>query len=478
MLSTKTIIPCVLLCSAVFFTRTDLFCQEEPSDTTEFIHENNENARNFNLQLAASYGYDFWVEQYVKMGADINTTFNSGVTPLVYAVSNRHLSTVQTILSLNADIDKMTFRYETPLMVAVKDQNPEVAELLIRSGADIDRSDGDGATPLHFAALTGNFTLTDMLIYYEADCDRKSADGTTPLMVAVWAGYGDIADLLVQNGAYIEARDDDGFTPFLIASQNGDTVLMNYFAEKGVDLYEKNNKNFNALDLAIANDRKEAVALLLEKGDKWNSPGNEAINPYRIAFDFNRHDLVKMLEKKSIGGKTGIRINETAVSLNTRFTTRDIYTGVRVSLKESVLNGGIIAGSDMKLWYTRVLMKKGEDTYYQFYNRNNIIYAGLFKDFTLFENPSRLQLLFSGSLSVGYLFGNILKGTYLKPDNEIKIIPSVSLKLHKENIEGSLGVEYMKPDFYKIGSLWCRIGISYCFFADRISSPGKVIKWR
>jgi ankyrin repeat protein len=477
MLSTRTLFLCVLVSGQIFFTPVNTIAQETLVDTTEFIQEDTENARNYNLQLAASYGYDVIIDRLVAKGADINTTFNSGVTPLVYAVSNKHRTTVETILSHNPDINKMTFRYETPLMVAVKNQDADIAELLIRSGADIDRSDQNGATPLHFAALYGNFVLTDMLLYYEADCDRKSADGTSPLMAAAWAGNADIADLLVQNGANMEARDNDGFTPFLIASQFGDTLLMNYFLTGGVNLYEKNNNNFSALDLAIANDHKEAVALLLERGDQWNSAENSSLNPYRIAYDYNRKDLVRMLENKSIPGKTSKRINETSISISTKFTFRDIYTGARFSLKESVLNGGIFVGSDLKLWYTRILLKGTEDTYYQYFNRNSIIYAGIFKDYTLAESPARVKLSFSGSLAAGYLFGNILKGSYYTPDNKLKIIPSASLKLQKENFMASAGIEYMKSDFLKIGSVWGRISLSYCFFADRITNPGKTIKW-
>jgi len=479
MLSTRTVIYCILVFSTSFFPLEALLAQDdgESIDTSQYIHEDTQNARNYNLLLAAVDGYDKIIEVLVVQGADINTTSIEGVTPLMYAVINNHPHTVETILSHNPDINKMTYRYETPLMISVKNQNADMAELLIRNGADIDRSDGNGATPLHFAALYGNFTVADLLLYYEADCNRKSADGTTALMVAVWAGNAEIADLLIQNGANPEARDNDGFTPFLIAAQNGDTLLMSMLLRSGVDLYERNVKNFNALDLAIAGDKTDAVAFLLEKGDQWSTTRQEGLNPYRIAYDFNRKDMVRMMERKNVPGKTGNRINEIEISINSKFNLNDIYSGVRVKLKESILNGGIVAGFDLKLWYTRVLMQTPEDVYFQYYNKNSVLYAGIFKEYQVFESSSGLRLSVSGSVSAAWMTGNIFKGTDLKIKNQLKLIPSAEFTIRKESISFFTGVDYMKTKFYKLGSLWGRAGFSISLFADRITSPRKVIKW-
>lgn len=477
MLSTRTAFLCILLFSPVLFTPMELHAQIEQADSSDYLQENTVVARNFNLLMAASKGDNSFLDKLIKDGADINTISNDGATPLLYAVANAHLYTVIILLSYNPDLNKMTFRYETPLLIAVKNLDPVITELLIRNGADIDRSDGNGVTPLHYASLYGSITIADMLLYYDADCNKKSADGTSPLMAAVWAGHADVADLLVQNGANIESRDEDGFTPFLIASQNGDTVLMNFLLQKGADLYEKNRSNLNALDLAIAYNQNDAVAFLLEKGDKWASAETNAFNPYRIAYDLDRHEAIRMLIAKKLPGKTGKRKNETTISLSEKFTLRDMYTGISISIKEPVLNGGLVAGCDLKPWYTRVLLKTTENVLYQYWNRNTIIYTGIFKDFKIGEGTTDTKLLFSGSLSAAYLFGNILKGTDYSPGNKLKLIPSATLKLQKNNFVFTTGIEYMRSEFYRAGSVWGRAGFSWCFFADRITSIGKVIRW-
>jgi ankyrin repeat protein len=449
---------------------------EEP-DTSEYLPEFYSGALEYNLMIASSRGYDSEVEKLLNRGADIEAETSEGATPLIFAVANNHLTTVKTILLHHPELNKMTLVSETPLLIAVKNNNLEIAEALIRAGADIDLDDRQNATPLHHATLNGNFYLTDLLLYYEADCNRKTIDGTTPLMAAIWAGHADIADLLIQYGANMEARDDGGFTPFLIAAQNGDTLLMNILSREGVNLYEKTNDNYNALDLAIGADSEAAVRLLLERGKDWVSPEKAGINPYRVAAAYGRKDLIKVLEENNIPGKPRHGIEEMAVNATTKFNTRDIFTGLSITFREPLLNGGFVAGSDLKLWYTRVLMKTDENIFYQYMDKSAIVYGGLFKDFTIYNDLRGRELFFSASLMAAYTFGNKLKGTLLTPADKLRIVPGAGISFQKNHLLFHTGVEYMKTPFYKISPVWIRTGVSYNFFLNRVRTQGKVIRW-
>ncbi len=451
--------------------------QAKEIDTTEYLLPYFEKAVDFNLLIAASKGYDTEIGRLVKKGADVNAETIEGVTPLIYAVANNHAETVRALLNLNAEVNKMTNSFDTPLLIAVKNQNIEIAEMLLRSGADINMTDDHGASPLHYASVYGSFNTTDLLLYYEADIDKKTRDGTSPLMAAIWSGYADVADLLIQNGANMEARDNQGFTPFLIAAQNGDTLLMKLLLKYGVDLYEKNIFNYNALDISIENDHKPAVELLLEKGDKWTTGNSAGINPYRVASSFGRKDYIEMLESKKIEGKAPPAFDEFAINISSKFNTRDIYSSFGISLREPLLNIGIRAGIDTKLWYTRVLKKNSENVYYQYMDKSSIMHVGFFKDFLLNRNTKRTKIFASSSLSLGYLFGNKLKGTNIAPDNKFLIVPYTGIKLQKKNFIFSAGLEYSKTEFYLVGPLWFRAGCSYNFYLSKVRSPGKTIKW-
>ncbi|MFZ0283170.1 MAG: hypothetical protein WAL29_16080, partial [Bacteroidales bacterium] len=244
-----------------------------------------------------------------------------------------------------------------------------------------------------------------------------------------------------------------------------------------VDLYEKNYHNYNALDLAIGSNNKPAVELLLNKGNKWFSSDNEGINPYYVASAFGRKELFQLLEKKNIPGKPKRRFDELATSVSIKLNTHDFYTGISLSGKEPLLNAGFTAGFDSKVWYTRVLMKAGEDIYFQYLDKSSIVYGGLFKDFTLMENLRGNKLFLTSSLMGAYTFGNKLKGTRMTPENKFRVIPSAGIKLQINHIQAFAGIEYMKSVFFKAGPIWLRTGVSYNFYMSKVRAPRKVIKW-
>lgn len=446
-------------------------------DTSDYLPVYYEGALDNNLMVAASRGYDGEIVRLIDKGADINAETYEGATALIFAVANNQLTTVLTLLEYGPYLDKLTSNNETPLIISIRNKNTQIAEVLLRAGADINLPDKNGATPLQYAVLEGSFDITDLLIYYDADCNKKANDGTSPLMAAIWAGFSDISDLLIQNGANLEARDNDGFTPFLIAAQKGDTLIMDLLFKEGVDIYERNNYNYNALAIAIESNQKNAVEFLLEKGDKWSSSENSLVNPYRIASSYGRKDIIELLEKKNITGKQGLGIDEISLVVSGKFNLRDYYTGFSLAFREPLLGAGFFAGTDIKPGYTRVLLKEGENTYYQYFDKSSVVYGGIFKDFTINEYPKGYKLSFITSLSIGYSFANKFKGTGTAPENRVRLMPAAGIKFQKSAFTFNAGIEYMKSDFYRIGPLWINLGVAYSYFASRVKAPSKTIKW-
>lgn len=454
-------------------------CQEiSPTDTIDYLNPVYEGALDNNLMVAASNGLVSEIERLISKGADVNAESYQGATPLIFAVASNQLTAVTKLLEYAPDVNKMTENFETPLIISVKNRNAEIAEALIRGGADINMADKFGAAPLHYAALNGSFILADLLVYYDADCNKKANDGTTPLMAAIWSGYADITDLLFQSGANLEARDNSGFTPLLIASQLGDTLIMNLLLKEGVNIYEKNNFNYNALALAIESNQIAAVELLLKKGDKWTSPEYEGVNPYSVAYALGRKQIIEILEKNKIEGRTGFKIDQIATSVSLKFNNRDYYTGMSVSFKEPMLNGGFIAGMDLKPAYTRVLVKEENNVFYQFFDRSSVVFGGIFKDFTISEYLSDRKLMASACLSAGYSFGAKFRGTNRTPEEKIRIMPSAGLRFHMKHLMLKADLEFMNTGFYRAGPLWIRVSAAYNYYLSRTRSPGKTIRWQ
>jgi len=450
---------------------------EQVIDTSDYIPSFYPMASDYNLMVAASRGYAFEIERLIGEGADVNAESDEGATPLIFAVTNNMVAAVKVILKYDPIVDKVTSSLETPLIIAVINNNSEITEALLRGGADVDFTDRHGASALHHASINGYQELTDLLLYYDAFIDAKSDEGTTPLLASIVAGFSDVADLLIQKGANMEARDNEGFTPFLMASFYGDTLIMDMLFRNGVDIYATNKSMYNALALSILGDQPEVTKYLLRIGDRWTNSMENAISPYAVASKYRRKDMISILKDSKVPGRISYGIDQVAITVSSRMATKDIYTGFSLSFKEPYINGGIIAGCDIKLWYTKVLVKDSEHLYYQYMDKASVAYAGLFKDFVLYDNPVKSNLSFSTSLLAGYSFGNKMKGTLVTHDSQFMVIPDISFKWNKRNLSLSLGMEYMKSQFYLVGPLWLRVGCSYSLFFDKVRTQVKTINW-
>ena len=131
----------------------------------------------------------------------------------------------------------------------------------------------------------------------------------------------------------------------------------------------------------------------------------------------------------------------------------------------------------MKLWFSRVLIKDSEHLYYQYFDKGYLAYGGIFKDFTLHENPFKSNIMLTTTLLAGYSFGHTLKGTLTRPANEFMVIPDITFKWNIRNFSISMGMEYIKSQFYNIGPVWIRAGCSYTLFFDRVRTQVTPIKW-
>lgn len=472
----------ILFAFTLLFISGSLFSQVEETvneyyDTIDYVPSFYRGALDYNLMIAASRGYTEEINRLIMKGADILSETDQGVTPLIFAISSNQTIIAKMLIDYGSDPNKLTLRNETPLIIAVKNENSEITEALLRAGADVDFTDRYDATALHYASVYDYRQIADLLLYYDASIDKKTVEGSTPLFASVWAGNAAIADLLIQNGANVEARDNEGFTPFMMAALNGDTLIMQLLFKKGVDIYAVNNSNNNALTLTIIADKSDATKYLLRIGNKWDNRGSRAVSPYSVASKYRRKDIFKILEDNKIPGNIKYEIDQVDIMASTRFFLHDIYTGASLSFKEPYLNGGIIVGLDTKLWYTRVLLKQTENMLYQYMDKGSVVYAGLFKDFALTDYAFKANFEISTSLSAGYTFGNVLKGTLNVPQNKFVIIPAVALKWTNKDLSFSLGADYLKSDFYHVGPVWLRIGASYNLYFDKVRTNGKTLKW-
>jgi hypothetical protein len=107
-----------------------------------------------------------------------------------------------------------------------------------------------------------------------------------------------------------------------------------------------------------------------------------------------------------------------------------------------------------------------------------MFYAGLFKDFVISDNfAGNKRIVFSTSLSAGYTFGNKFKGTEIFPDRKMIFLPGVAIKWSTRPITLLTGIDYLNLNYYKAGSIWATLGLSYNFYFDNMLIKQKRIKW-
>lgn len=100
----------------------------------------------------------------------------------------------------------------TPLMEAVREEDVATVNLLLRHGADVNATDVQGGTALMLAVLLNDRDRTDivkLLLKRGANPNAMSSQGYRPLTAVRRAEY---IPLLIHHGANINARDKQGLT--------------------------------------------------------------------------------------------------------------------------------------------------------------------------------------------------------------------------------------------------------------------------
>ena len=122
--------------------------------------------------------------------------------PLMRAVREGQVATVQDLLDKGADVNANDRDGGTPLMMAAIFGRDKIAQMLLASGADVNARDGEGKTALMWAAWKDNDTIVRILLAGGADLNAKDIYGITALMKAESAGHKDTVQLLRESGAW------------------------------------------------------------------------------------------------------------------------------------------------------------------------------------------------------------------------------------------------------------------------------------
>jgi ankyrin repeat protein len=200
------------------------------------------------LHVAAKAGSLAIAEYLLEHGADANLVAGNAApmwvayaTPLHFAALNNRTRVLQTLLEHGGKVNATSQTGCTPLLLAVSEKHEEAVNALLAAGAnpnlggqcffDQVQSGSDQRrlwwkTPLGLAAAQNDVPLILALLKAGALPQFSSLSGRTALHEAAIAGAEQAAKALIQAGADVNAQDMGGGSPLDITQSNLRALLL------------------------------------------------------------------------------------------------------------------------------------------------------------------------------------------------------------------------------------------------------------
>jgi len=185
-----------------------------------------------------------------------------GELPLIQAVQNGDLETIQLLLSAGAKIDVRDRVGQTPITRAAELDRLDAIQLFLKNGASVDFPDGANGTALSIAANRSNLEIARLLLAAGADVNHANRDGFTPLTRAALRDHVEMVRLLLSAGAKFPSANEE----FLYAASSGDLATLILHISQGIDVNHPSGRSITPLIAAATNGETLAVKLLLKSG--------------------------------------------------------------------------------------------------------------------------------------------------------------------------------------------------------------------
>ena len=157
-------------------------CQQNATASEILLHVQEE------MKTACCNGDARAIDHLLREGADVNDKYENGTTLLHYAVSNKQIDVVKTLLKFEVEVTQVTDKGNTALHTACFKGCKEIVNILLKN---IDRkklnefvnakTNTSGTTSLHLAAKNGYLDIIKSVLKFGANYEIQNKEKQTPI---------------------------------------------------------------------------------------------------------------------------------------------------------------------------------------------------------------------------------------------------------------------------------------------------------
>jgi len=223
------------------------------------------------------------VKWLVENGADINTKYRDGSTPMFWAANKGYVEIMTLLKERGADVNAKADDGQTPIFWAASGGQIDAMKWLKEHSADVNVKAKDGTTPLSVAkseeakkwlldngeqgqaSIPGKMSNETRMFEEWAKTkglrvdERTKGDGWTLMHFAVMEDRVDVLEWLKSQGVNIDSRDYSGRTSMLVAARDGHLEAVKWLKEQGADINAKDNNAQTPLSVARNDEIKRLL---------------------------------------------------------------------------------------------------------------------------------------------------------------------------------------------------------------------------
>ncbi|KAM3625654.1 uncharacterized protein V6R79_015544 [Siganus canaliculatus] len=256
------------------------------------------------LCLAAAAGHVDIVNLLCKKGAKVGHADKNGQCALVHAGLKGHAEIMNILLGQdwgtetptepqqhhsNENVTGKTQAAQQALTAAASLGHTQVVKSLLdlkdeQLTVQMDAHDSLwGETALSAASGRGRVEVCTFLLDRGPGLEISNRRGMVPLLSATKHGHAHVAEMLLKQSADINAIDKLGRTALMLAASEGHVNTADLLLSKGASMSTADQEGLTALSWACLKSQKGVVQLLVEAGADLNHPDRQGRTPLDLA---------------------------------------------------------------------------------------------------------------------------------------------------------------------------------------------------